>query len=211
LTLYSTGSASGRAQAAQQSTKQRNKEKARTLEATRRVGLADGRFGLAERKKILSFKAALADFLSWSEREHRAHPATYRRYVTSSVALSRHFKDVITPDAVERFKTARLSQCGTVRGKDKRKTTNKKIQPATVNRELACLRAMFNHAIKAEVPLRNPIGKTAAKALRENNEQTRVLTYDEQEKYLAKTTPMLRDVATLMLETGGAARRGLQD
>jgi integrase len=189
-----------------ESTKHRNMEKARTLEATRRAGLADGRFGLAERKKIPSFKAALADFLSWSEREHRAHPATYRRYVTSSVALLRHFKDVsldkITPDAVERFKTARLSQCGTVRGKDKRKTTNKKIQPATVNRELACLRAMFNHAIKAEVPLRNPIGKTAAKALREDNEQTRVLTYDEQEKYLAKATPMLRDVATLMLETG---------
>jgi integrase len=80
--------------------------------------------------------------------------------------------------------------------------TDKKIQPATVNRELACLRAMFNHAIKADVPLRNPIGKTAAKALREDNEQTRVLTYDEQEKYLAKATPMLRDVATLMLETG---------
>jgi integrase len=61
---------------------------------------------------------------------------------------------------------------------------------------------MFNHAIKGEVPLRNPISKTAAKALREDNEQTRVLTYDEQEKYLEKATPMLWDVATLMLETG---------
>ncbi|WP_188553848.1 tyrosine-type recombinase/integrase [Edaphobacter dinghuensis] len=188
------------------STKQRNKDKARTLEATHRSNLASGRFGLAERKKIPSFKTALADFLSWSEREHRAHPATYRRYVTSSVALLRHFKDAsldkITPDEVERFKSARLSQYGTVRGKDKRTTTNKRIQPATVNRELACLRAMFNHAIKSDVPLRNPIGKTAAKALREDNEQTRVLTYDEQEKYLARATPMLRDVATLMLETG---------
>jgi site-specific recombinase XerD len=139
--------------------------------------------GITERKKIPAFKAALADFLGWSEREHQAHPATCRRYVTSSVALLRHFKDMsldkITPDEVERFKTARLSQCGTVRGKDKRKTTTKKIQPATVNRELACLRAMFNHAIKADVPLRNPIGKTAAKALREDNEQTRVLTCDD--------------------------------
>ena len=61
---------------------------------------------------------------------------------------------------------------------------------------------MFNHAIKGEVPLRNPISKTAAKVLREDNEQTRVLTYDEQEKYLEKATPMLWDVATLMLETG---------
>ncbi len=38
--------------------------------------------------------------------------------------------------------------------------------------------------------------------LPENNEQTRVLTYDEQGKYLAAATPVLRDVATLMLETG---------
>jgi site-specific recombinase XerD len=123
----------------------------------------------------------LADFLNWSQREHQAHPATYRRYVTSSAALLRHFKDVsldkITPDEVERFKTVRLGQYGTVRGKDKRKTTNKKIKPATVNRELACLRAMFNHAIKADVSLKNPIGKSAARALREDNEQTRVLTY----------------------------------
>jgi integrase len=190
----------------QQSTKQGNPRVARQIEAAYRTALAKGEVGITERKKIPAFKAALADFLGWSEREHQAHPATYRRYVTSSVALLRYFKDMsldkITPDEVERFKTVRLSQCRTVRGKDKRRVTDKKIQPATVNRELACLRAMFNHAIKADVPLRNPIGKTAAKALREDNEQTRVLTYDEQEKYLAKATPMLRDVATLMLETG---------
>jgi integrase len=52
------------------------------------------------------------------------------------------------------------------------------------------------------VPLKNPISKTAANTLREDNEQTRVLTYDEQAKYLANATLMLGDVATLMLETG---------
>jgi integrase len=71
-----------------------------------------------------------------------------------------------------------------------------------VNRELACLRAMFNHVIKSDVPVRNPISKTAAKALRENNGQTRVLSFDEQKKYLDVATPFLRDVASLMLETG---------
>jgi integrase len=35
-----------------------------------------------------------------------------------------------------------------------------------------------------------------------NNEQTRVLTFDEQARYLAAATPVLLDVATLMLETG---------
>jgi integrase len=108
----------------------------------------------------------------------------------------------VTADEVEKYKTARLSQFKTVRAKEGRRQTKSKIRPATVNRELACLRAMFNHVIKADVPVKNPISKTAAKTLQEHNEQTRVLTFDEQAKYLAKATPMLRDVATLMLETG---------
>jgi integrase len=111
--------------------------------------------------------------------------------------------DKITPEEVERYKTSRSAEYKTVRGKDKKRVETKhRLRPATVNRELACLRAMFNHAIKGDVTLRNPISKTAAKVLREDNEQTRVLTYDEQGKYLAKATPMLWDVATLMLETG---------
>jgi integrase len=118
----------------------------------------------------------------------------------------RHFNqaplDKITPDEVERYKTVRLNQTTTVRAKNKRRSTDKKLRPATVNRELACLRAVFNHVIKGDVPLRNPISKTAAKSLREDNEQTRVITYEEQAKYLARATSMLSDVATLMLGTG---------
>lgn len=190
----------------QKSTNQGNKNVARDMEAAYHTALVKGEVGITERKKIPTFKIATSDFLKWSKQEHASKPATYRRYVTSSVALLKHFKDVslekITPDEVERYKTARLSQFKTVRGKDKRKQTDQKIRPATVNRELACLRAMFNHVIKGDVALKNPISKTAAKTLREDNEQTRVLSYDEQAKYLAKATPMLRDVATLMLETG---------
>jgi integrase len=74
------------------------------------------------------------------------------------------------------------------------------VKPATVNRELACLKALFNHVLKGDVPLRNPVSRV--KFCEENNEQTRVLSYEEQERYLALATPMLHDVATLMLETG---------
>lgn len=134
-------------------------------------------------------------------------PSSAERYRYSSFALLSFFGDKpldkITPEEVERYKTSRAAEYKTVRGKDKKRVqTKQRLRPATVNRELACLRAMFNHAIKGDVPLRNPISKTAAKVLREDNEQTRVLTYDEQGKYLAKATPMLWDVATLMLETG---------
>jgi integrase len=183
-----------------------NQRAAGEIERAFRTALAKGEVGITERKKVPSFKAAMADFLAWSNHEHASHPATHQRYKISSVALLKHFKDVslekITPDEVEKFKTARLSQYKTVRSKEGRKQTKNKIQPATVNRELACLRAMFNNVIKADVPVKNPISKTAAKALQENNERARVLTFDEQRKYLENATPMLRDVATLMLETG---------
>lgn len=69
-----------------------------------------------------------------------------------------------------------------------------------MNRELACLKAVFNHLLKSDVPLRNPVSRI--KFLDEQNEQTRVLSYEEQEKYLARATPELWDIATLMLETG---------
>lgn len=48
--------------------------------------------------------------------------------------------------------------------------------------------------------LPNPVSRV--KFFEEHNEQTRVLSYSEQEIYLNVATPVLRDVATLMLETG---------
>jgi integrase len=192
----------------QRSTKQGNPRVARQIEAAYRTALAKGEVGIDERKKAPGFKAAMRSFLAWSEQEHKEHPATFRRHKISSIALLSHFGDQpldrITAADVEQFKAARAMECKTVRGKQKgeRKQTRKRIRPATVNRELACLRAMFNHVIKGDVPLKNPVSKTAAKAFPENNEQTRVLAFDEQARYLAAATPLLRDVATLMLETG---------
>ncbi len=137
-------------------------------------------------------------FLAWSEQEHKQHPATHRRYLVSSAALLRCFGDQpldkITQDAVEQFKAARSVSKG--------QRTKRLIKPATVNQELACLRAMFNHAIKADLLLKNPVCKNGVKAFHEDNEQTRVLSFDEQARYLAAATPILRDVATIMLETG---------
>ena len=40
------------------------------------------------------------------------------------------------------------------------------------------------------------------KPLKEENEQMRVLSAEEETKYLAAATPLLRDVAMMMLQTG---------
>lgn len=166
--------------------------------------MAMGEVGIIERKPVPCFKIAMKDFLRWSEGEHRAHPNTHKRYKTSSVALLRHFSDAaldrVTSDDVERFKTQRASEFKTVKSKRNRVQTKSRLRPATVNRELACLKALFNFAIKADVIAKNPV--TKVKFLAENNQQNRVLSYKEQKAYLDNATPTLRDIATLILETG---------
>src|SRR5450631_1325600 len=190
----------------QRSTKQGNPRTARQIAAAYRTALAKGEVGITERKKAPCFKAAMKAFLSWSEGEHDSHPATHRRYKVSSIALLGHFGDKpldqITTEDVEGFKATRAMESATAKGKEKgkRKSTGKRIRPATLNRELACLKALFNHALKSDFTFRNPVSRVDF--LPENNEQTRVLNYDEQGRYLAAASPMLRDVATLMLETG---------
>jgi integrase len=175
-------------------TKTSSKQAAREIEASYRVRLAKGEVGIEEKAPAPDFKAAVRDFLAWSKLEHSAKPGTHRRYVTSSKALLRYFKDSpldrITSESVEQFKQWRIKQNGS--------RTKKSLRPATVNRELACLKSLFNR-FKRTIPI-NPVSDV--KFLNEDNEQMRVLTPEEEKKYLLAASQPLRDIATLMLETG---------
>lgn len=110
------------------------------------------------------------------------------------MALKRFFGatplDRITPETVEKFKTWRA--------KKKSDLTGRHLRPATINRELACLKILFNR-FEDTVP-KNPVRKV--KFLAEDNEQMRVLTADEEKLYLLAASQPLRDIATMMLETG---------
>jgi integrase len=180
----------------QKSTKQTNKRVAEQIESAYKTKLAKGEVGINEPKPSPSFSKAMRDFLKWSEQEHKAHPNTYHRYVVSSKALLKFFKDKkldkITPEEVEGYKTWRASQ--------KSPRTKRVLRPATTNRELACLKALFNFYIKGDLLLKNPVSRV--KFFNEDNEQTRTLSFDEQQKYLATASQPLRDAAILMLETG---------
>jgi integrase len=184
------------------STGVKNQRTAGDIERAFRTALAKGEVGITERKTVPTFRVAMTDFLCWSKQAHSV--SSHRRYKTSSVALLRHFRDVsldkITPEEVERFKTTRAGDCKTVRGGQKRVKTTKRLRPATVNRELACLKALFNFVIKADMLAKNPVSRV--KFLAENNQQTRVLSYAEQQSYLSNASPVLRDIATLIVETG---------
>jgi len=180
----------------QKSTHQTNARVARQIESAERTRLAKREVGIEEPKRAPLFAKAMKDFLVWSEQEHKTHPRTHQRYQTSSKALLFHFKDKkidkITPEDVERFKSLRAIE--------KNKRTGKALRPATINRELACLKALFNFAIKGDLVLKNPVSRI--KFYDEDNEQMRTLNYEEERLYLSTASQPLKDVATLMLETG---------
>ena len=160
------------------------------------TALVKGEVGILERKPAPTFAKAMKEFLEWSAQEHSAHPETAARYQCSSLALLKYFKDTpldqITAEDVEGYKSRR--------SRDKARQSKVRLRPATVNRELACLRRMINHTAKGYPQLHNPVSKV--KFFDEDNQQTRVLSFAEQRAYLAEATPLLRNVAGIILETG---------
>lgn len=191
------------------SAKTTNRRVAEQIEAAKKTQLAKREVGLDVVKMIVpTLKEPMSEFLEWSKTEHATKLATTRRYETSSKPLLLYYGDKtldeITSDDVEKYKTWRSKQRKKppIRKlkKNKRATTNKLLKPATVNRELACLKIVFNHFIKSDVIVKNPVSKV--KFLKEDNENFAVLTAEEERLYLMSASQPLQDVAILMLECG---------
>jgi integrase len=187
-----------------------NKRVAEAIMLEKIDALAKGKVGIVERRDVPTLKSAMDAFLAYSAGKHAGTPSTHKRAVVSSVALLKHFEpnmslDSINVAAVDQFKIARLNDYATARGKgpNSRKKTKRKISPATVNRELALLRMIFNFALRDDtILLRTPFRKNGVEFLDEDDDTFRVMTYKECEQYLSNATPALYDVASLILETG---------
>jgi len=178
-----------RRQRVRESTGLSNKTAAEQAEAIRKAGIAEGRVGIARREPSPKFEDFVNnDFLPWSEKQHVAHPRTHMRYKTSSHPLNAFFGkqplDAIGTTHVEKFKQ--------VRSED--------VSAAATNRDTAALRFMFNYAMRKGLVSRNPVH--GVKPLPEGPGMMRIVSKEEQRKYLAKANPQLRDFGTLILETG---------
>lgn len=94
------------------------------------------------------------------------------------------FLYAITPEAVECYKAQR----------------KEKVSVASVNRDLALLKCMFNKAIAWGYASDNPVRKV--KLYKENNWRMRYLEKEEIEKLLAASPFMLRAILIVALNTG---------
>jgi integrase len=97
----------------------------------------------------------------------------------------------ITPATVESYKQKRLAD------------TNYKgttMKPATVNRELACLKTIFSKAVKNGKAERNPT--FGVKLLKENNVRDRILSPEEYNDLLSHCPSYLKPIVQLGYLTG---------
>jgi len=176
-----------------------SKFEAARIEALRKAGIIQSNGNLKADKHEPRFEEfALTEFAPWSENEHRDRPSTHHRYMRSVKVLVRHLGqralDMITTAEVERFKIARS------RERRKFAADGRLVTPASVNRDIAVLRILFNLAIRLHRAKTNPVA--GVKMLPEQNLQMRVISQQEESNYLAAASQPLRDVATIILETG---------
>jgi len=172
-----------------ESSKQANKRIAEQMEAAHRTSLAKGEVGIRERHQAPTLRTfAETDFLPFVEATFAAKLKT-AAYYKNGVRNLLAFEPLAT-ERLDGINTERIS--GYVA---KRQAERLKI--ASINRELQVLRRMFALAVewgKVEKALPR-VRMLSGEAHRE-----RVLTPEEETLYLANATPLLRDVAMLLLD-----------
>jgi integrase len=173
----------------QGSTKHKNLRAAERVENTLKTKLANSRFGIEELKPAPLFRDFAPRFLEMVKPELRARGG-YHTYESSVRILLPDFGpkglEEITPAMIQQFKEKRLRA-----GKS----------GATVNRDLATLRRIFSVALRLDIVRATPFAARRVEFCKESGRE-RVLTFTEELNYLAKATQPLRDVATLIVETG---------
>ena len=178
-------------EAIRESTKQGNPRIARQMEAAHKTSLAKGEVGIRERKPVPTLRAfAEADFLPFIRSTFAAKAKTKSYYLNgvksllADTKLSGESLDEITSEKIAGFISKR-------QGAD--------LQVASINRELQVLRRMFALAQewgKVEKVL------PRVRMMPGERHRDRVLSTEEEKRYLDNSAPLLRDVATILLDCG---------
>jgi integrase len=180
----------------QESTKQRNPRVARQIEAAHRTRLAKGEVGIQERKKAPTLAKFAKEFQNFIEVRREAKPKTVVFYKGKLARLldfdflASQRLDEIDEALIERFVFERRKQ----------------VSPGTVNREVATLRRILRLAQEWKVIDRVPRIRLL------DGERTRdfVLTQQLEHEYLNRASQPLKDIASLILETGLRIGEALQ-
>jgi integrase len=175
-----------------ESTKQRNDKVARQMEAAHKTSLAKGEVGIREKKPT----ETLSDFIEkrfepWAKRRfEKSSPKTWRDYYRVGLTAIKNYKplatmklDEITTETVADFAAYRQSTG---------------LQISTVNSSLQVLRRTLRLALEWGATKSAP----SVKMLPGEHRRERVVTPQEQSKYLAAALEPLGSVAEVLVDTG---------
>jgi integrase len=196
-----------RGQLIRESTRQSNSNVARQIESAHRVSLAKGEVGLREKKPVPKLKQfAENDFLPFARSTLAGKPKTLLYYENGAKNLLKHERlaneklDEITTDLIGEYVKRRLE------AKGKR---GRKMQVASINRELQVLRRMFT---LAEEWRRVERALPKVSMLPGERHRERVLTAHEEDLYFRGAASeameqyadpvLLREVAMILLDCG---------
>ncbi len=180
-----------RGEAIRESTNQSNRRVAEQIEAAHKTSLAKGEVGIRDRKPVPTLRQfAEQDFLPFVESTFAAKRNTkaYYQYGVKCLLaygrLANEPMDGITSEKVAGFVAKRLEA---------------ELQISSINRQLQVLRRMFHLAQewgKVEKVL------PRVRMLSGERRRERVLRWDEERRYLDEAAPLLRDVATILIDCG---------
>jgi len=170
-----------------------NKRQAQEALATRKTEILQGRFQWQGKRAPVNFREfAEKEYLPYSKDKKRA--STYKRDMILISHLCDYFGKQnlsgVTPEMIDKY----------MRWRREGNSSKRKPSVATVNREVACLKNIFNMAIKWKKTTRNPAREV--KLYKEPKGSMRILSREEERLLLANCTEHLKPILLTALNTG---------
>lgn len=163
-----------------------SKKAAENALAVRRTEILQGRYSIKKELKSPVLSEFAKEYLEYSKAHKKE--SSYKRDITSLnqllPALGSHRLSKITPFMIERYKQERLKQA----------------KGATINRDLTCLKRMFNLAIKWDKATNNPAKEV--KFFKEEPFKERILCEEEIERLLTQCNGPIYGPVFMALNTG---------
>jgi integrase len=163
-----------------------SKREAEAIAATLKADILRDPYGFGRKKTEVLFEDHAKEYLElYSKQNKRSWKSDEGSLKHWTEFFRGKYLSEINPEAIEKYRI-------------KRKVDG--VSPSTVNRELACLKTLFNKAIEWEKTERNPAAKI--KKFREPNPVERILSPDEMRRLIDEASPDLRPVLLIALNTG---------
>jgi integrase len=162
-----------------------SKKLAQAVMAKRRVQIAEAKYLDMRRMPICKFEELAKEYLEYS----RLNKRSYKQSELPNVQKLLNY-----------FRGQNLQQISTLDIERYKAYSRQKHKPATVNRQLACLKHMFNKAIQWGKAKDNPV--RSIRFFSENNQRTRYLTDKEYRLLLLYSTEGLKPIIELAVHTG---------